>query len=119
VGRAARLAGITIAAVLAIVTAAYVVLPLVVRALVRGLELTINAFVWIAASLSAGANGWTILSTVGRAVGRALVSPEAFVVVGGLVVVGAAALYGLQRLLGSEERPSRPAKGSRFENTTS
>lgn len=105
-GRAARLAGFALATVVAIVAAAYVLLPLVVRAFVRGLELTVNACVWFAASLSAGADAWTILSTVGRAAASALVSPQAFVVVGGLVLVGAVALYGLQRLLGSEEESS-------------
>jgi len=35
------------------------------------------------------------------------VSPQAFGVVGGLVVAGGLALYGLQRLLGSEEESPR------------
>jgi hypothetical protein len=86
--------------------AGYALLPLVVRAFIRGLELTVNACVWFAASLSAGADAWTILRTVGRAAGSALVSPRAFVVVGGLVLIGVLALYGLQRLLGSEEESS-------------
>ena len=85
----------------------YFLLPLLVRGFVRGLELTVNACVWFAGSLSAGADGWTILTTIGRAVGNVLISPEAFFVVGGLVLVGALALYGLQRLLGSEEESSR------------
>ena len=105
-GRAARLIGFAIAAVVAIVAAGYFLLPLVVRAFIRALELTVNACVWFATSLSAGADAWTIVSTVGRAVGSALVSPQAFVIVGGLVLVGVIALYGLQRLLGSEEESS-------------
>ena len=105
-GRAARLTGFAIAAAAAIGAAGYFLLPLVVRAFIRGLELTVNACVWFAASLSAGVDAWTIVSTVGRAAGSALVSPQAFVVVGGLVLVGVLALYGLQRLLGSEEESS-------------
>lgn len=106
-GRAARLTGFAIATVAAIAAAGYFLLPLVVRAFVRGLEITVNACVWFAGSLSAGADAWTILSTIGRAVGSVLTSPEAFAVAGGLVLAGALALYGLQRLLGSEEESSR------------
>jgi hypothetical protein len=106
VGRAARLTGFSIAAVTAIITAGFFLLPLVVRAFIRGIELTVSALVWFAASLSAGADAWTILSAVGRATGSALVSPQAFMVVGGLVLVGVLALYGLQRLLGSDEESS-------------
>lgn len=105
-GRAARLTGFAIAAVVAIIAAGFFLLPLVVRAFIRGVELTVSGVVWFAASLSAGADAWTILATVGRATGSALVSPQAFVVVGGLVLVGVVALYGLQRLLGSEEDSS-------------
>lgn len=106
-GRAARLTGLAIATVAAIAGAGYFLLPLVVRAFVRGLEITVNACVWFAASLSAGADAWTILTTIGRAIASILTSPQAFVVGGGLVLVGALALYGLQRLLGSEEESSR------------
>ena len=105
-GRAVRLTGVAIATAAAIGVAGYFLLPLVVRAFIRGLELTVNACVWFAASLSAGVDAWTIVSTVGRAVGSALLSPQAFVVVGGLVLIGVLALYGLQRLLGSEEESS-------------
>jgi hypothetical protein len=107
VGRAARLTGFAIALVAAIAAAGYFLLPLVVRAFIRGLQVTVNASVWFAASLSAGADAWTIVSAVGRAVGSALASPQAFMIVGTLVLVGALALYGLQRLLGSEEESSR------------
>jgi hypothetical protein len=69
--------------------------------------MAVNASVWLAASLSAGADSWTILTTIGRAMGNALASPQAFMIIGGLVLAGAVALYGLQRLLGSEEESSR------------
>jgi hypothetical protein len=99
-------AGFTFASIGAVAAAGYLLLPLVVRGFIRGLELTVNAFVWFAASLSAGADAWTIVSTVARAVATALLSPQAFIAVGGLVLIGAAALYGLQRLLGAEEKSS-------------
>ena len=106
-GRLARLAGVAILSVALVVTAAWLLLPLAVRGLVRGIALVVDACVWFAASISAGADAWTILKAVGRAAGTALVSPQAFAVVGGLVLLGALALVGLQRLLGSEEESSR------------
>jgi hypothetical protein len=106
-GRAARLTGFVIVSVAVFAAAVFLLLPLAARGFVRGLELTVNASVWLAASLSTGANAWTILKTVGQAVGAALISPQAFAVVGALVLVGGVALYGLQRLLGSEEESRR------------
>ena len=106
-GRVARLTGFAIVSVAVVAAAAFVLLPLAIRGFVRGLTLTVNALVWLAASLSTGADTWTILKTVGSAAGNALISPQAFVVVGGLVVAGGLALYGLQRLLGSEEESPR------------
>ena len=106
-GRAARLTGFAIVSVAVLAAAVFLLLPLAARGFVRGLELTVNACIWLAASLSTGADVWTILKTVGQAAGSALISPQAFAVVGALVLVGALALYGLQRLLGSEEESRR------------
>ncbi len=106
-GRAARLTGFAIVAVAVVAAAGFLLLPLVVQGFVQGLALTVNAIVWLAASLSSGADAWTILKTIGRAAGAALISPQAFGVIGGLVVASGVALYGLQRLLGSEEESGR------------
>ena len=105
--RAVRLAGVAMAAVAASVTTTYLLLPLAVQGFVRLLDWTLNACVWLAASLSSGADGWTILAAVGRAAGNLLLGTRALAVVGGLVLLGAVALYALQRLLGSEEELSR------------
>src|SRR5437773_941224 len=102
-GRVARLTGFAIVLVAVVAAAGFLLLPLAVRGFVRGLTLTVNSGVWIAASLSTGADTWTILKTVGRAAGTALFSPQALGVIGGLVLAGGLALYGLQRLLGSEQ----------------
>jgi hypothetical protein len=104
--RAARLAAGTVAA---IVTAATVVLllPLAVRAFFHAIVLMSKACVWFAGSLGAGVDIWTILATIGQSAGAALISGKALAVVGGLVLVGAIALYGLQRLLDSDEESSR------------
>jgi hypothetical protein len=107
VTRAARLTGLAIATVTLSLAAAFLLLPLAVRLFVRGLELAVNGCIWLAASLSAGADAWTILKVVGRAAASALVSPRVFATFGALVLVGALALYGLQRLFDSEEESSR------------
>ena len=105
--RAARLVGIgTLAAVVAAGTA-FVLLPLAVRAFFHAIVLTSNACVWFAGSLGAGVDMWTILATIGRSAGAALINPQALAIAGGLVLAGAIALYGLQRLLGSEEESWR------------
>ena len=105
--RAVRLVGLgTVGAVLAAGTA-FILLPLAVRAMFHAIVLTSNACVWFAGSLGAGVDMWTILATIGRSAGTALIRGQALAVVGGLVLVGAVALYGLRRLLGSEEGSSR------------
>ena len=105
--RTARLAGAGLVSVVGSAAALYLLLPLVTHALVRSLTLTVNGCVWLAASMSSGADPWTILSTIARAAGSALATREASGVLLGLVVVGAVAFYGLQRLIGSEEESSR------------
>ena len=82
-GRSARLAGIAIASIVLAAGAAWFLLPLGVRAFVRGLVLVVDGCVWFAASVSAGADAWTILKAVGRAAGTALTSTETFMIVGG------------------------------------
>ena len=106
-GRLARLGGFAIVSVALVVSAGWFLLPLGVRALLRGIALVVDGCVWFAASMSEGADAWTILKAIGRATGTALTSPQAFAIIGGLVLVGALALFGLQRLLGSEEESPR------------
>jgi hypothetical protein len=105
--RAARLAGAAVAGVVTAGAGGFLLVPLAVGWFVRALELTVNACVWLAASLGAGVDAWTIAASVGRAAAAALVTPRALGVIAGLVLVGAVALYGLQRLLGYEEESSR------------
>jgi len=81
-----------------------VAIPFLVRGMVRALELMVSGSVWLATSVGSGADTWTIVGTIGRAVGLALVTPKALGVSGALLLVGAAALAGLRQLLDSEER---------------
>jgi hypothetical protein len=103
----ARLAGIATASITAILGAAYLLLPAAAWLVVRTLTATLNGCVWMAASLSSGTDGWTIATTIGRAAADAITTPQASGVIALLVVVGALAIYGLQRLLGSEKGESR------------
>ena len=86
---------------------AYVLLPVAAWALVRALTLTLNGSVWLAAAIGSGADGWTIVKTVANAAAGTLTTPQASGGIAALVIVGALALFGLQRLLGSEEDGSR------------
>jgi hypothetical protein len=102
-----RLAGLAFVAIVATLTAAFLLLPLMVRGFVQAIEAAVNTAVWVAASLGSGGDAWTIVSTLGRAAGAALVTPRALASIAALVLVSAVALYGLQRLLGYEEESSR------------
>ena len=90
-------------AITGILAGGYLLLPIAGWAFVRALTMTLNGCMWLAASISSGTDAWTIVQTIGRAAAGAFVTPQ---VSGGivlLVVVGGLALFGLQRLLGSEE----------------
>src|SRR4051812_19140718 len=102
-----RLAGVAVLTVVLSLAAAYLLLPAIVWAFVRALMLTVNGCVWLAASLSSGTDGWTIVTTMGRAAASAIVTPQASGVIAALAVLGAVALYGLQRILGSEGESSK------------
>ena len=75
-------------------------IPLAARGFVRASVLLAAGCVWLATSLSMGVSVWTMLGTVWQT-RRPLATPAASAF-WGLVVVGALALYWLQRLLGSE-----------------
>ena len=90
-------------AVTGILATAYLLLPVAAWAFVRALTLTLNGCIWVAASLSSGEDGWTIIQTIVRAAAGAFATPQVSGVIVALVLVGAVALFGLQRLLGSEE----------------
>jgi hypothetical protein len=102
-----RLAGIGIVTVVSTVAAAYLLLPAAVWLFVRALTATVNGCVWLVASLSSGTDAWTIVVIIGRAAASALATSQASGIIAGLVLVGGLALYGLQRLLGSEEESSQ------------
>jgi hypothetical protein len=65
-----------------------------------------KACVWVARSLSVGMSLWSMARVVVRNAAGMMVSGEATAALAVLVLVGALAAYGLQRLLGSEEESS-------------
>ena len=90
-------------AITAILAGGYLVLPIAAWAFVRALTMTLNGCVWLAASISSGTDAWTIIQSIGRAAAGAFVTPQVSGAIVMLVVLGGLALFGLQRLLGSEE----------------
>lgn len=111
-GRTLRWAGLGLAASASAIAAAYVLTPVFVRGLVQGLSLFLRGSLWLATSFGRGDDSWTIAAAVGRGITTALVTPSALGVVGGLLLLGAAALFALQRLLESEES-EEPEESSR------
>jgi hypothetical protein len=105
--RTARLAGVGIVTVVMTVAAAYFLLPFAAWAVVRMLTWTLNGSVEVAAAFGSGTDVWTIVTTLAWAVGRAVTTPQVSGAIALLLVVGGVAMFGLQRLLGSEEDSSR------------
>jgi hypothetical protein len=95
-------ASTVIGAVLSAVVAVYG-LPLAARAFVWGLRVALDGVLWLALSMSTGADLWTIAGTAGRAVAATLVTPQAVGGTGGLLVLAALAFVGLRRLFESRK----------------
>jgi hypothetical protein len=85
-----------------IIAAVYALLPLAVQGLVTAIDLTLSAGVWLATLADAGTDRSAIVMAIGREAFSVFASPRALAIIGALVLLSAAALYGLQRLLGFE-----------------
>ena len=81
-----------------------------VRALARGLALLPRAVVWLVVAMEEGADWWSIAGRAGAAVAESLFTSQVLFSLIGLELVGAAALYVLQRLFKQEERGAKPAE---------
>jgi hypothetical protein len=104
--RRARLTGLVLLGLGVSAAAAYYLLPLVTRGIVRGIELLVAGCIWVATSIGVGVSMWDVLGTIGRAALGSLVTPAGSLALSILVVIGIVALYWLQRLLESEEESS-------------
>jgi hypothetical protein len=90
---------------------AYVLVVYVGGALLRGvawgLLLVPRALIWLVVALQEGADGWAIAGRIAANVANAVTTTEVAFSVVVLELVGAAALYVLQRLLRDEVRSAR------------
>lgn len=100
-----RIAGLGVLSLALAIPLIVVGLPLLAQGFIRAVVLILRGCVWVAMSISSGMSLWGVLTVVARATVGALATPSASAALMGLVVVGAVALYGLQRLLGSREEP--------------
>jgi hypothetical protein len=103
-GRFGRAVGALAAGVAVVAGGAFLVLPLLARAVVRGIELFAVGCIWLASSITSGVSVWSIISTLWRTSTSALATPALSVTLWGLVFVGLVAFYWLQRLLGTGDR---------------
>lgn len=76
----------------------------VVNGVARGLALAPRAIVWLFVAMQEGADWWSIAGRVGAALAGTLSESQVALSLIALELVGAAALYGLMRLVGDEER---------------
>jgi hypothetical protein len=102
-----RRAGLAAFATTAGIAAGFVLVPLAARGLVAGLDVTLDAFIWLTLSFDADTDVWTMAAAIGRAAASSLMTPRALAGLGMLILISSLALYGLQRLLSSEEESSR------------
>jgi hypothetical protein len=99
--------GIGVVVVAATIVAGYIVLPAAAWGFLRLLTAILSACIWLASALVSGEDGWTIVRSVARAAALSLITPRVSGIIALLVLLGAASLYGLQRLLGIEEEEEK------------
>lgn len=99
VGLAVGAGWLTLAAV-----AIYYLGGALIRLWARAIVLLPRAVVWVFVAVQQGVDWWTIAGRAGAALADLLVTPQVTVGVVVLELVGALALYGLQRLFRDEER---------------
>ena len=101
--RAARLLLLVAVAILGPVAAVMFLGPLLVRQVVRLLNLSVQGFVWIVGGLEQGLDAWSLAAEIARAIGAGLATPEVGAAIVVVEIVGVAALYALHRLLANEK----------------
>lgn len=73
------------------------------RLLLTVVDRGVAAVVWIFVALERGLDVWAILAQIGRTTASVIAAPQVTFAVMAIALVGAAALYALQRILESEE----------------
>jgi hypothetical protein len=69
-------------------------------------DLGVRGAVWTSESFERGLGLWAILGQIGRVMTAVIATPQVTVALVGIGMVGALALYGLQRVLSSEQESS-------------
>ena len=101
--RLVRRGGLALAGIGVVALAGYLLIPLAARTFVRAVAWLATGSVRVATSLSSGSSLWTIGGSVWSGTTAALVTPTASAALWVLVLIAVLALYGLQRLLDSDE----------------
>lgn len=105
--RQARLAKAVYAAGGAIAAALTIALVWQLPRLVRaGIDLSVNAVVWIIIAVDRGLSVWAILAQMARTLGALVVAPQVTMGLVALGLIAILALYALNRMLELEERSS-------------
>jgi hypothetical protein len=78
---------------------------LITALVVRSLDLLVGATVQVASGVQAGADAWTVMSNIGRAVASFVANPTVTLAMLAMQGVAIAALFALQRLLGTDTEP--------------
>jgi hypothetical protein len=84
--------------------AIYYIGAALVAVVARGIALLPRAIVWLFVALQEGADWWSIAGRVGAVLADTITTSQVGFGLIALELVGAAALYGLQRLLRDEDR---------------
>jgi hypothetical protein len=84
--------------------AIYYIGSAIVALLARGIALLPRAIVWLFVAMQEGADWWSIAGRVGTILANTIATSQIGLGLIALELIGAAALYGLQRLLRDEDR---------------
>jgi hypothetical protein len=80
-------------------------ISLVTAIVVRSLDLLVGATVQVASGVQAGSDAWTVMSNIGQAVASFVSNPTVTVAMLAMQGLAIAALFALQRLLGTDTEP--------------
>ena len=80
-------------------------ISLITALVVRSLDLLVGATVQVASGVQAGADAWTVMSNIGGAVASFVSNPTVTLAMLAMQGIAIAALFALQRLLGTDTEP--------------
>lgn len=104
--QAATASGVALAGIVAAWAVVRLVLPILADNVVGLVALFAQACLWVIDRVNAGLDLWALIASAGRAIGLAVATPQVSIGLILIELVGAAALFGLHRLLASEREES-------------